>query len=180
MLPTLAERLREQHAKTRGRRPARPPWPVPGEPPTALLFQAPPELASPAVPAGSAPGLLPRLSTVVITDIATPEPLEPEVSEPQMALPELTEPALAATLPPEPAVSVAPSVPVPPLKVPERTALAELLMVLVWAVLVVIDGALALASLIDGAAGRQGRPQTGAADAPPSAAPPFLMAASAP
>ncbi|WP_216921834.1 hypothetical protein [Synechococcus sp. CCAP 1479/9] len=180
MLPTLAERLREQHAKTRGRRPARPPWPVPGEPPTALLFQARPELASPAVPAGSPPEPLPRLSAVVITEIATPEPLEPEVSEPQIALPELTEPALAATLPPEPAVSVVPSVPVPPFKVPERTGLAELLLVLVWAVLVVIDGALALASLIDGAAGRQGGPQAGAADTPPSAAPPFLMAASAP
>jgi len=180
MLPTLAERLREQHAKTRGRRPARTPWPVPGEPPTALLFQARPELASPAVPAGSAPEPLPRMSAVVITEIATPEPLEPEVSEPQMALPEPTEPALAATLPPEPAVSVAPSVPAPPSPVPERTALAELLLLLVWAVLVVIDGALALASLIDGAAGRQGRPQASAADAPPSAATPFLMAASAP
>lgn len=189
MLPTLAERLREQHAKTRGRRPARPPWPVPGEPPTALLFQVRPELepaavhVEPAVPV-AAPMAdqdpLSRMSAVVITEIATPEPLEPEVSAPQLALPEPTEPALAATLPPEPALSVAPSVPVPPLKVPERTALAELLMVLVWAVLVVIDGALALASLIDGAAGRQGRPQASAADAPPSAAPPFLMAASAP
>lgn len=183
MLPTLAERLREQHAKTRGRRPARPPWPVPGEPPTALLFQACAEVESPAASVVAEPDPLPPVSEVVITEITTPEPLEPEVSEPQMALPELTEPALAATLPPEPPVSVAPPVPVPvpPLKVPERTALAELVLLLVWAVLVVIDGALALASLIHGAAGRQGRPQGTAASAlSPSATPPFLMAATAP
>lgn len=191
MLPTLAERLREQHAKTRGRRPARPPWPVPGEPPTALLFQVRSELeraAVPAMPAVTAapampvPAPLSPVTAVVITEIAAPEPQAPEVSEPQMALPELTEPALAATRPPEPPVSVAPPVPVPvpPLKLPERTALAELLLLLVWAVLVMIDGALALVSLIDGAAGRQGRPQTSPADAPPSAAPPFLMAAAAP
>ncbi len=192
MLPTLAERLREQHAKSRGRRPSRPPWPVPGEPPTALLFQARPELASPALPVGSAvtavpvaaamadPDPLPPVSAVVVTEIARQEPLEPEVVEPQRGLPELTEPALAATLPPEPPVSVAPPVPVPPLTVPERTALAELVLLLVWAVLVLIDGALALVTLFDGAAGRQGRPQVSSADAPPSAASPFLMAAAAP
>lgn len=163
MLPTLAERLREQHAKTRGRRPARPPWPVPGEPPTALLFQVRPELEPAAVPMGPAvpaaapmadPDPLPRVSAVVVTEIARPELVAP--------LP---------TVPPAPA---------PPLTVPERTALAELLLLLVWAVLVLIDGALALASLIDGAAGRQRRPQASAADAPPSAAAPFLMAAAAP
>ncbi|MBD2720224.1 hypothetical protein [Synechococcus sp. FACHB-909] len=163
MLPTLAERLREQHAKTRGRRPARPPWPVPGEPPTALLFQARPELEPAAVPMGPAvptaapmadPDPLPRVSAVVVTEIARPELVAP--------LP---------TVPPAPA---------PPLTVPERTALAELLLLLVWAVLVVIDGALALASLIDRAAGRPRRPQADAASAPPSAAPPFLMAAAAP
>lgn len=152
MLPTLAERLREQHAKSRGRRPSRPPWPVPGEPPTALLFQARPELVPaavpvvPAVPAAVAmadPDPLPRVNAVVLTEIARPAPA-------------------------------------PPLTAPERTALAELLLLLVWAVLVLIDGALALVTLIDGAAGRQGRPQASAADAPPSAAPPFLMAAAAP
>ncbi|MCP9838930.1 hypothetical protein KBY84_15625 [Cyanobium sp. N.Huapi 1H5] len=183
MLPTLAERLREQHAKTRGRRPTRPPWPVPGEPPTALLFQVRPELEPAAVPVGpdapaaaavADPDPLPRVSAVVVTEIARPEPLEPEVAEPQRGVPELTQPALAVTLPPEPAVAVE------PITVPERTALAELLLLLVWAVLVLIDGALALVTLIDGAAGRQGRPQASAADAPPSKAPAFLMAAAAP
>ncbi len=197
MLPTLAERLREQQAKIRGRRSSRPPWPVPGEPPTALLFQVRPELASPvpvrsavmAVPVVSAmaePAPLPPVSEVAVTVIATPELLEPEVAEPQRGLPELTEPALALTLPLEPVVSVVPVLskeppaPVPPRPVPERTALAELLLLLVWAVLVVIDGALALASLIGGPAGRQGLPQASAAGAPPSASPPFLMAAAAP
>ena len=159
MLPTLAERLREQHAKTRGRRPARPPWPVPGEPPTALLFQARAEPASAAVSAMAEPDPGPPLSEAV----ATPELVAPPHPEPTV-----------------PVTPVAPPAPVPPSPVPERTALAELLLLLVWAVLVVIDGALALASLIDGAAGRQRRPQAGAAAALPSAAPPFLMAASAP
>ena len=164
MLPTLAERLREQHAKSRGRRPSRPPWPVPGEPPTALLFQARPEQeratvhVEPAVPA-AAPiadtDLLSPVNSVVVTEIARPELV-----------------ALLPKVPPAPA---------PPLTVPERTALAELLLLLLWAVLVVIDGALALASLIDGAAGRQRRSQVSAASDPsPPVAPPFMMAAAAP
>jgi hypothetical protein len=150
MLPTLAERLREQHAKTRGRRPSRPPWPVPGEPPTALLFQVRAEPASAAVAAMAEPDPGPPVSDAVV--MAIPTPVAP----------------------------LAPPTPLPSRPVPERTALAELLVVLIWAVLVVIDGALALASLIDGAAGRPRRPQASAAAAPPSAAPPFLMAASAP
>ncbi len=172
MLPTLAERLREQQAKSRGRRPSRPPWPVPGEPPTALLFQARSELEPIAVPVGPA---VPAVNAVVVTEIARPESLEPEVAEPQRGVSELTQPALAVTLPPEPAVAVE------PLTAPERTALAELLLLLpVWAVLVLIDGALALVTLIAGAAGRQGRPQASVAEAPPSTAPAFLMAAAAP
>lgn len=185
MLPTLAERLREQHAKTRGRHPSRLPWPVPAEPPTALLFQACPDLEIVALPIGPAvsaaaamadPDPLPPVNAVVVTEIARLEPLKSEVVEPQRGLPEHREPELAVTLPPEPAVSVtAPTV-------PERTALAELLLLLVWAVLVLIDGALALVTLADGAAGRQRRPPGSAAtDHPsPSSAPPFLMAAAAP
>lgn len=174
MLPTLAERLREQHAKTRGRRPSRSPWPVPGEPPTALLFQACAEVERPvltAVPVDQAvppaspmaePEPLPPMSGAAVMAVARPELPEPELSEPPMALA-------------EPAVSVA------PLTLPERTALAELVLLLVWAVLVVIDGALALASLIDGAGGRPRRPPGSAASAlSASAAPPLLMAAAAP
>lgn len=153
MLPTLAERLREQHAKSRGRRPSRPPWPVPGEPPTALLF---------------------LVREVVVTEIARPEVLEPMVTEPELKLPETLEPPM--TLP-----DLAAALPVRPRQGRERTPLAELLLLLVWSVLVVIDGALALASLIDGAAGRQRRaPASAACDPSPSAAPPFLMAAAAP
>jgi len=196
MLPTLAERLREQHAKSRGRRPSRPPWPVPGEPPTALLFLASSDLESAAVPVGPAvpavaamadPDPLPPLSAVVVAEVATQEVLEPEFKEPETLEPQMTLPDLAAVLPQEPslpvapAVSVAPPVPVPPRQVPERPLLAELLLLLVWAVLVVVDGALALASLINGAAGRRRRAQASAASDPsPSAPPPFLMAAAAP
>jgi hypothetical protein len=161
MLPTLAERLREQQARSRGRRPSRLPWPVPDEPPTALLFQVAGEPASPAVPAiavasavaslpiGSAevePERRPPVSGVVVTVIATAERLEPEPAEP-----------------------------VSPSAATERTLLAELLLLLVWAVLVVIDGALALAALLKGAARRQRRGPASALL--PAAAPPFLMAA---
>ncbi|MCP9932191.1 hypothetical protein KBY82_15525 [Cyanobium sp. AMD-g] len=153
MLPTLAERLREQQAKTRGRRPSRPPWPVPGEPPTALLFLARPGMESTAVPVASAmsePGRLVPVIGVTVTQIASPE--------------------LEAPLPMEPSRPV-----------PERTTLVELLLLLVWAVLVVIDGALALISLINGAVGRQRRPQARTMSVPsPSAAPSFLVAVAAP
>ena len=102
MLPTLAERLREQQARTRSRPPARQPWPLPIEPPTALLFQ--------------------------------PQP-QPQAADP---------------------VAVAPHEPVAPMapQTQTRTAQAEVLLLVVWAVLVVIDGALALASLIDRLASR--------------------------
>ncbi len=103
MLPTLAERLREQQARTRSRPPARQPWPLPIEPPTALLFQ--------------------------------PQP------QPQ---PQAADPVVAA--PPEPVAPMAPQT---------RTAQAEALLLVVWAVLVVIDGALALAALIDRLAPRR-------------------------
>lgn len=93
MLPTLAERLREQQARSRSRPPSRQPWPLPTEPPTALLFQPLPQAAEPVAAAAAEP--------------------------------------------------VAPSAP------PTRTAQAEALLLCVWAVLVVIDGALALAALID-------------------------------
>ncbi len=109
MLPTLAERLREQQARSRSRPPSRQPWPLPTEPPTALLFQPLQQAADPVLVAAA-------------------------------------EPAAAA----EP---VAPSAP------PTRTAQAEALLLCVWAVLVVIDGALALAALIDRLASHQrGRP----------------------
>ncbi len=90
MLPTLAERLREQQAKTRSRPQTRQPWPMPTEPPTALLFQSRQQVVGPEA-------------------VATQEPTSPRT----------------------------------------RTALAELLLLLYWAVLVLIDGALALASLVD-------------------------------
>ncbi len=167
MLPTLAERLQRQHARTRGtraRRLSHPPWPVPLEPPTALLFVGCPDLETAVEPVGPAvaaeasrpaPDPLPPLSAVVVTEIARPE--------------------LAAPLPPEPAM------PTPPSPARERPLLGELLLLLVWVVLVVVDGALALASLINGAACRQRRPQARAASEPsPVAAPPFLMAAAAP
>ncbi len=103
MQPTLAERLREQQARSRSRPPSRQPWPLPIEPPTALLFQP---------------------------------------------LPQAADPVLAAAAEP-----VAPSAP------PTRTAQAEALLLCVWAVLVVIDGAQALAALIDGLASHErGRP----------------------
>jgi len=98
MLPTLAERLREQHARTRSRPPSRQPWPLPIEPPTALLFQPLPQAADPA-----------------------------------------------AAAPAEPVATTAPQT---------RTAQAEALLLFVWAVLVVIDGALALAALLDRLASR--------------------------
>ncbi|MBW4530155.1 MAG: hypothetical protein KME02_05625 [Aphanothece saxicola GSE-SYN-MK-01-06B] len=101
MLPTLAERLREQQARTRGRPPSRQPWPLPTEPPTALLFRPLPQAADP--------------------------------------------------------VCVAPVEPVVPTSPQTRTAQAEALLLCVWAVLVVIDGALALASLIDGLVSRERR-----------------------
>ncbi|MEA5441313.1 hypothetical protein [Cyanobium gracile] len=101
MLPTLAERLREQQARSRSRPPSRQPWPLPSEPPTALLFQRLPPAAEP---------------------VAAP--------------------------PAEPAAPTAPQT---------RTAQAEALLLCVWAVLVVIDGALALASLIDRLASRERR-----------------------
>jgi hypothetical protein len=90
MLPTLAERLREQQAKTRSRPKTRQPWPLPTEPPTALLFQSRQQVVGPEA-------------------VASPEPTPPRT----------------------------------------RTALAEMLLLLFWAVLVLIDGALALASLVD-------------------------------
>jgi len=99
MLPTLAERMREQHARTRSRPPSRQPWPLPSEPPTALLFQ----------------------------------PL-PQVAEP---------------------VAAAPAEPVAPTAPQTRTAQAEALLLVVWALLVVIDGVLALAALIDRLASRE-------------------------
>lgn len=104
MLPTLAERLREQQARTRSRPPARQPWPLPVEPPTALLFQPPPQ---------------------------------PQAADP---------------------VVVAPHEPAAPMAPQTRTAQAEVLLLVVWAVLVMIDGALALAALIDhlGSRGREG------------------------
>ena len=98
MLPTLAELLREQRAKTRSRRPSRPPWPLPTEPPTALLFQPRQVVAAP--------------ETIVLK-----EPTAPQT----------------------------------------RTVLAEALLLLFWAVLVLIDGALALASLINHVAPRERR-----------------------
>lgn len=107
MLPTLAERLREQQARSRSRPPSRQPWPLPTELPTALLFQSLPQAAEPVLVAAA-------------------------------------EPAAAA----EP---IAPSAP------PTRTAQAEALLLCVWAVLVVIDGALALASLINGLVPRERR-----------------------
>jgi hypothetical protein len=186
MLPTLAERLREQQAKSRGRRPSRPPWPVPGEPPTALLFQVRAEPPSAAVPVGSAVTALrassaiadseplPPVLEAAVTEIATPELRESELLEPSMAPPE-------PAAPQPPAVAVEAQATVASRPFPERTALAELLLLLVWAVLVVFDGALALASLIDGAAGRRRWPQgSTASPLPPSPPPPFLMAAAAP
>ncbi|MCT0208384.1 hypothetical protein [Synechococcus sp. CS-1332] len=99
MLPTLAERLREQQAKTRSRPASRHPWPLSTDPPTALLFQ-------------------PRHEVAGLEAVAPPEPVAPT--------------------PPQ-----------------SRTALAEMLLLLFWAVLVLIDGALALASLLDRAAARE-------------------------
>lgn len=104
MLPTLAERMREQQARTRSRPPSRQPWPLPSEPPTALLFQ--------------------------------PLPLAPD-------------PVLVAAA--EPAAAAEPVAPTAP---QTRTAQAEALLLVVWALLVVIDGALALAALIDRLASR--------------------------
>jgi hypothetical protein len=95
MLPTLAERMREQQARTRSRPPSRQPWPLPSEPPTALLFQP------------------------------QPQPQAPD---------------LVAAVSPEPVAPTAPQT---------RTAQAEALLLFVWAVLVVIDGVLALAALVD-------------------------------
>lgn len=121
MLPTLAERLREQHAKSRGRKPSHPPWPVPGDPPTALLFQTSVGRASPPGPDLPAVTTLPAVMEIGVMEIETPE------------LPTLE------LEPPAPAPSGTPT---------QRTLLAEMLVLLVWAVLVVIDGALALASLL--------------------------------
>jgi hypothetical protein len=166
MLPTLAERLREQQAKTRGRRPSRPPWPVPGEPPTALLFLPRAEPARAAVPAVPEATALP-----VAAAMATHAP-EVEAGEPAVTATATTEPPKAELLEAEP------SKPVPTPAARERTVLAELVLLLVWAVLVVIDGALALAALLDGAARRQRRAPVIALL--PAAAPPFLLAAAAP
>jgi hypothetical protein len=146
MLPTLAERLREQQARSRGRKSSHQPWPVPHEPPTALLFQVPAELVSQVEPAVGLP--LPASQAGVI----------------ETATPALPEPEPAATVAPRPAT--------------ERPLIAELLLLVVWAVLVVIDGALALASLIDGASRRQRRRPGIALMTPP--APPLLVAAAAP
>jgi hypothetical protein len=100
-------------------------------------------------------------------------PAEPAVGLPlpagQAAVIETATPALPD---PEPAA------PVSPCPATERPLIAELLLLLVWAVLVVIDGALALASLIDAAARRQRRRPAIALMTPP--APPFLVAAAAP
>jgi hypothetical protein len=101
MLPTLAERMREQQARTRSRPPSRQPWPLPTDPPTALLFQP---------------------------------------------LPQAPDPVVAAAV--EPAAPTAP---------PTRSAQAEVLLLGVWAVLVVMDGVLALASLIHGLVPRERR-----------------------
>ncbi|MDM7954321.1 MAG: hypothetical protein QUV07_14055 [Cyanobium sp. CZS 25K] len=122
MLPTLAERLREQQAKTRSRRPSRDPWPVPTDPPTALLF----------LPGGEKPG----------PELPGPEPLVP------------MEAVHVDTTPPQ-----------------ARTALAEVLLLLLWAVVVLVDGALALASLIGGVALRNAREQGSSGPATPSALP---------
>jgi hypothetical protein len=99
MLPTLSERLREQQARTRSRPPSRQPWPLPIEPPTALLFQPLPQAPDPVV-------------------AVSPEPVAPTAPQ-------------------------------------TRTAQAEALLLVVWAVLVVIDGVLALAALIDRLASRE-------------------------
>ena len=110
MLPTLAERLREQQAKTRSRPQSRQPWPLPTEPPTALLFQAPQAVASP-----------------VAVD-------PPEAVVPPEALPSQPQ---------------------------ARRALAEMLLLLFWTGLVLLDGVLALASLIDRVASPERRsPET--------------------
>lgn len=119
MLPTLAERLREQQAKTRSRPPSRQPWPLPTEPPTALLFQPRPHKADPVT-------------------VATPEAVEAAESVPVVHA--LKEPEIVSPTPPQ-----------------TRTVLAEALLLLFWAVLVLIDGALALASLIDRVAPRERR-----------------------
>ncbi len=116
MLPTLAERLREQRAKGRSRHPSRAPWPMPSEPPTALLFQVRPGPAVPEPP--------------VVLEFEPPAQLEPEPPAPAPA--RAQDPAPAA-----------------------RTALAEVLALLVLAVVVLIDGALALASLVDQITRRQ-------------------------
>ncbi|MEA5392703.1 hypothetical protein VB738_15680 [Cyanobium gracile UHCC 0139] len=162
MLPTLAERLREQHAKSRGRRASHPPWPVPGEPPTALLFQTRVELASPVAP-----------DVTALT----------AVPDPGLRLPvrEAAVMGIEASECPEPELEAVPPAPVPPQPATERTRVAEMLLLLVWAVLVLIDGAVALASLLNGAADRQRRPQASTVSAvSPSAVPPFLMAAASP
>jgi hypothetical protein len=111
MLPTLAERLREQQARTRSRPPLRQPWPLPTELPTALQFQLRHAVTGPET-------------------VARPEPLAPP--EPEPAAPDLMAPA-----------GVEPTHP------RTRTAAAEALLLLFWALLVMLDGALALASLID-------------------------------
>ena len=110
MLPTLAERLREQRAKSRSRRPSRQPWPLPTEPPTALLFQS----------------LAQHVAGPVAVGAPEAVPLAPALREPDIVLP-----------------------------TPTRTVLAEALLLLFWAALVLIDGALALASLIDRVAPRE-------------------------
>ncbi len=119
MLPTLAERLREQQAKSRSRRPSRQPWPLPTEPPTALLFQ-------------------PRQHTADPITVATPEAVASP--EPVLVVTALKELEIVLPTPPQ-----------------TRTVLAEALLLLFWAVLVLIDGALVLASLIDRVAPRERR-----------------------
>ena len=111
MLPTLAERLRQQQARTRSRPLSRQPWPLPTEPPTALQFQL-------------------RHAVTGQETVVRPEPLAPP--EPEPAAQDLMAPAGVEPTPPR-----------------ARTAAAEALLLLFWALLVMLDGALALASLID-------------------------------
>jgi hypothetical protein len=140
MLPTLAERLRKQ-ARSRRRGQTRQPWPVPGDPPTALLFRP-----QPAHPAHE--------------DASPPEPAAVEVpaAESAVAVAELTVPA-------EPPAAVVPE----PRSV--RAPLPEGLLLLLWALLVVIDGALALSALLRRDDSRQPRLLGTTASAAASTAP---------
>jgi len=127
MLPTLAERLRKQ-ARSGRRGQTRQPWPVPGDPPTALLF-----LPLPALRAQE--------------DASSREPAAVEV------------------------VSAEPPAPAAPEPRSIRAPLPEGLLLLLWALLVVIDGAMALNALLRRDDSRQPRLLGTTASAAASTAP---------